>query len=133
MIIYDHDCTCLCKPGYKQQGGKCNLEETPYLMVMKGGHIIDISLKSEEQKASRFLTPIVGVENGLQLDNDRNKECIFWVEAVTKDSENGTIYTMGIGQLDGYLYWLDDGGIAVSAKVGKPNSRIGRPTMKPRC
>ncbi|KAK4314298.1 hypothetical protein Pmani_014449 [Petrolisthes manimaculis] len=32
------------------------------------------------------------------LDYDRNKECIFWVEAVTKDSENGTIYTMGIGQ-----------------------------------
>ncbi|KAK4306220.1 hypothetical protein Pmani_021946 [Petrolisthes manimaculis] len=89
------------------------------LMVMKGGHIIDISLKSEEQKASRFLTPIIGVENGLQLDYDPNKECIFWVEAVTKDSENGTIYTMGIGQLDGYLYWLDDGGIAVSAKVGK--------------
>ncbi|KAK4318969.1 hypothetical protein Pmani_010057 [Petrolisthes manimaculis] len=56
--------------GYKQQGGKCNLEETPYLMVMKGGQIIDISLKSEEQKASRFLTPIVGVENGLQLDYD---------------------------------------------------------------
>ncbi|KAK4327130.1 hypothetical protein Pmani_002359 [Petrolisthes manimaculis] len=62
--------TYLCKPGYKQQGGKCNLEETPYLMVMKGDHIIDISLKSEEQKASRFLTPIIGVENGLQLDYD---------------------------------------------------------------
>lgn len=62
-------------------------------MVMKGGQIIDISLKADEQAASRFLTPIVGVENGLQLDYDRNKERIFWVEAVTKDSENVcTIY-----------------------------------------
>lgn len=57
-------------------------------MVMKGGQIIDISLKPDEQSASRFLTPIVGVENGLQLDYDRNKERIFWVEAIAKDSEN---------------------------------------------
>lgn len=57
-------------------------------MVMKGGQIIDISLNPDEQAASRFLTPIVGVENGLQLDYDRNKERIFWVEAIAKDSEN---------------------------------------------
>lgn len=184
--------TCLCRPGYKlASGGKCNQEETPYLMVMKGSQIVDVALTPGEKGAAGFLTPIVGVEHGLQLDYDRNGDRIFWIEAVEEDSENGTIYTMEIGggnrstyldfgivgspytmawdwvgrnmyignrvannievlkldgkikyqsvildnngnatgvgrpksmcldPVDGFLYWLDDGGTGVPAKVGK--------------
>nr|XP_045622888.1 low-density lipoprotein receptor-related protein 2-like isoform X5 [Procambarus clarkii] len=183
--------TCLCRPGYKIHGSKCNPEETPYLMVMKGSQIVDVALTPGEKGAAGFLTPIVGVENGLQLDYDRNNERVFWIEAIMKDSENGTIYTMSIGggnrstyldlgivgspytmawdwvgqnmyignrvannievlkldgknkyqsvildnngnatgvgrpksmcldPVDGFIYWLDDGGVGVPAKVGK--------------
>lgn len=57
-------------------------------MVMKGSQIVDVALTPGEKGAAGFLTPIVGVENGLQLDYDRNNERIFWIEAITKDAEN---------------------------------------------
>lgn len=58
-------------------------------MVMKGSQIIDVGLtKANEKGSAGFLTPIVGLENGLELDYDRNNERIFWVEATAKDSEN---------------------------------------------
>lgn len=61
-------------------------------MVMKGSQIIDIGLDKNEAKGSAgFLTPIVGLENGLELDYDRNNERIFWVEAMAKDSENVSV------------------------------------------
>lgn len=63
-------------------------EDKPYLMVMKGGQIVDVPLTPGETGATGFFTPIVGVENGLVLDYDRNNERIFWLEASAKDSEN---------------------------------------------
>lgn len=58
-------------------------------MVMKGSQIVDIALNKPDDKGSAgFLTPIVGLENGLELDYDRKNGRIFWVEATTKDSEN---------------------------------------------
>lgn len=61
-------------------------------MVMKGSQIIDVGLdKSKETGSAGFLTPIVGLENGLELDYDRTNERIFWVEATTKDSENVSV------------------------------------------
>ncbi|XP_064102114.1 low-density lipoprotein receptor-related protein 2-like [Macrobrachium nipponense] len=182
--------TCLCRPGYKEQDGKCNLDESAFLMVMKGAQIVDLKMEDEKGSAG-FLTPIVGVENGLQLDYDSQTNRIFWIESITKDSENGTIYTMDIGggnkttyfdlgivgspytmawdwiggnmyignrvannievlkldgrnkyqsvildnngnstgvgrpksmcldPVNGFLYWLDDGGVGVQPKIGK--------------
>ncbi|KAK8402469.1 hypothetical protein O3P69_000706 [Scylla paramamosain] len=90
--------SCLCRPGYRAVGGKCATVDTPYLMVMKGSQIVDIALNKPDDKGSAgFLTPIVGIEHGIQVDYDRKNGRIFWVEAITKDSENGTIYTMAIG------------------------------------
>lgn len=57
-------------------------------MVMKGSQIVDVALTPGEKGAAGFLTPIVGVEHGLQLDYDRNGDRIFWIEAVEEDSEN---------------------------------------------
>ncbi|KAG0730038.1 Low-density lipoprotein receptor-related protein [Chionoecetes opilio] len=72
--------------------------DLPYLMVMKGSQIVDISISKPDDKGTAgFLTPIVGLENGLEVDYDRKNERIFWIEGISKDSENGTIYTMSIG------------------------------------
>ena len=58
-------------------------------MVMKGSQIVDIALNKPDEKGSAgFLTPIVGLENGREVDYDRKNSRIFWVEAASKDSEN---------------------------------------------
>ncbi|KAF4524942.1 hypothetical protein B566_EDAN012698 [Ephemera danica] len=86
--------SCKCRPGYRLgTDGKCTEEETPFLLVMRGSQIIDVSLNPSEQ-VSGYMTPIVGVENGVQIDFDRKMETIFWVEGREgDDDENGTIYT----------------------------------------
>lgn len=85
--------TCKCKPGYRITGdGKCIEEDVSFLMVMKGTQIIDVSLTPGD-KSSGYLTPIVGIEGGMQLDYDRHLHQIFWVQGKEDDDENGTIWT----------------------------------------
>ncbi|KAF5276464.1 hypothetical protein FQA39_LY06533 [Lamprigera yunnana] len=74
--------TCKCKPGYRiTPEGRCMEEEQPFIMLMRGSQIIDLSLTSGDT-ASGFLTPIVGIEHGIQIDYDRRTSTIFWVEGV---------------------------------------------------
>lgn len=41
---------CKCRPGYRlAEQGKCVEEEKPFLLVIKGSQIIDLSLTPEEQ------------------------------------------------------------------------------------
>ena len=54
---------------------------------MKGSQIIDVSLTPDD-KTSGFLVPIVGIENGIQLEFDRKTETLFWVEGKEDDDEN---------------------------------------------
>lgn len=56
-------------------------------MVMKASQIVDISLTPGD-KTSGFLTPIVGIESGIQIDYDRKTELIYWVEGKEDDDEN---------------------------------------------
>ncbi|CAL4174127.1 unnamed protein product, partial [Meganyctiphanes norvegica] len=89
--------TCLCRPGFKlNTDGKCSQDDKPYLMVMKGSQIVDLSLEPSEKGAAGFLTPVVGVENGMELDYDRANSRIFWIEANEVGSENGTIFNMDV-------------------------------------
>jgi hypothetical protein len=69
----------MCGPGYNlnSDGKRCELEDTPYLMVVKGNQIIDQSL-SDDTKG--FFTPIVGIENGRVLDYDRLNGELYFVE-----------------------------------------------------
>ncbi|XP_071451711.1 low-density lipoprotein receptor-related protein 2 [Hetaerina americana] len=91
--------SCRCRPGYRMaDDGKCMEEETAFLMVMRASQIIDVSL-SPGDKTSGFLTPVVGVENGIQIDFDRKTETIYWVEGKEGDEDDGncTIYTTNYG------------------------------------
>jgi low density lipoprotein-related protein 2 len=56
-------------------------------MVMRASQVIDVSLTPGD-KTRGFLTPIVGIEGGLQLDYDRKKQLLFWVEGKDDDEEN---------------------------------------------
>jgi hypothetical protein len=62
-------------------------EEVPYLIVMRASQVIDVSLTPGD-KTSGFLTPVVGIEGGIQIDYDRKKQVLFWVEGKEDDDEN---------------------------------------------
>ncbi|XP_046659437.1 low-density lipoprotein receptor-related protein 2 [Homalodisca vitripennis] len=84
--------TCKCKPGYRVQDAGCVEEDASFLVVMKGTQIIDVSLTPGD-KTSGYLTPIVGIDNGIQIEFDRKTEQLFWVQGKEDDDENCTIYT----------------------------------------
>ena len=56
-------------------------------MIMKDKQIVDMKVDSLTGQSEGFVSPIVGVENGIFLDYDRIKEEIYWVELEEKDSE----------------------------------------------
>ncbi|XP_017778488.1 PREDICTED: low-density lipoprotein receptor-related protein 2 isoform X2 [Nicrophorus vespilloides] len=89
--------TCKCKAGFRlTDKGGCTEEESSFLMVMKGAQIIDVSLTPGDQTAG-YLTAIVGIENGIQIDYDRKSDTVYWLEGKNDDDENCTIYTTPYG------------------------------------
>lgn len=95
--------TCRCRPGYRLNpvgsSGQCIEEESPYLILMKGSQIIDLSLTPNSDSDSRGgrLTPVVEVGAGRELDFDRKGEALYWIEVLEGDEENGTLYKMSLG------------------------------------
>lgn len=83
--------TCKCKPGFKLiADGRCVEEELSFLLVMKGSQIIDVSTTPGDNSAG-FLTPIVGIDKGVQIEYDRRSSMIFWVEGKENDDENVSV------------------------------------------
>lgn len=56
-------------------------EETPYLMVLRGSQVVDVSLIPGETKTG-YITPIVGVEGGRFIDFDRKERMIYWLQGM---------------------------------------------------
>lgn len=63
------------------------LDDAPFLMIMKDKQIVDMRIDSNTGETEGFLSPIVGVENGLSIDYDRQKEEIYWVELDEEESD----------------------------------------------
>ncbi|RWS16465.1 low-density lipoprotein receptor-related protein 2-like protein [Dinothrombium tinctorium] len=91
--------SCKCPPGYGQDrtaaGGRCIPVETPYLMVMKGTQLVDLSLTPNEKSAGYF-TPVIGIENGYDFDYDKQDGYIYWIQVLETDKENGTVYKISL-------------------------------------
>ncbi|XP_074098383.1 low-density lipoprotein receptor-related protein megalin isoform X1 [Cotesia typhae] len=86
--------SCKCLSGYKLTStGGCAEDDMPYLMVLRGSQIVDMSLTPGESK-SGFITPVVGIEGGTVIDYDRRDRKIYWLQSKDDDNENGTIYTI---------------------------------------
>ena len=86
--------SCKCFAGYKLlTDGHCIVEETPYLMVMRGSQIVDVSLNPSDNRAG-YIWPVVGIEGGNVVDYDRRDRMIYWLQQKEGDDENGTIYTI---------------------------------------
>ncbi|KAJ8924543.1 hypothetical protein NQ315_000691, partial [Exocentrus adspersus] len=85
--------SCKCKAGFKlNSDSRCIEEDTSFLMLMKGSQIIDVPLTPGDSSTG-FITPIVGIENGVQIDYDRKNNLIFWVESKDEQAENCTIWS----------------------------------------
>ncbi|KAF7989294.1 hypothetical protein HCN44_007968 [Aphidius gifuensis] len=87
--------SCKCLVGYKLivDSGNCIEEETPFLMILRGTQIVDVSLIPKNSNTG-FITPIVGVDGGTLIDYDRQNHTIYWLQTKDGDDENGTIYTI---------------------------------------
>lgn len=80
--------TCKCMAGFRATtDGRCIEEDVQFLMVMRGSQIIDVPLNTGD-KSSGYLTPIVGIDNGLQVDFDRKTGTVYWVEGKEDEEEN---------------------------------------------
>lgn len=84
--------TCKCQVGFRLFNGQCLEEEIPYLMVLRGSQIVDVSLLPRSIKTG-YITPVVGVESGKFIDYDKKERMIYWLQTKDDDDENGTIYT----------------------------------------
>lgn len=89
--------TCKCPPGYSQQSSDntCIQVETPYLMVMKGSQLVDLSLTATTNTRNNgFFTPLIGINNGYEFDFDKEKEIVYYLENSDNESptNNGTVY-----------------------------------------
>lgn len=74
--------------GYRlNSDGRCTEEDVQFLMVMRGSQIVDVPLTPDE-KSNGYLTAVVGVENGLQVDFDRKTGTVYWVEGKEDEEEN---------------------------------------------
>lgn len=74
---------CLCRPGWKSEGRKCVEEDGAYILLVKGGQILDLSLEEGGGRGGGFST-VVGVEGGRSLDYDRERggETVISLEVV---------------------------------------------------
>lgn len=80
--------SCKCKPGFKlNPGGTCSEEDNTFLMVMKGTQIVDVPITPDEVSTG-FITPIVGIDHGVQIDYDRKNSLIYWIESKDAEGEN---------------------------------------------
>ncbi|XP_015126789.1 low-density lipoprotein receptor-related protein 2 [Diachasma alloeum] len=86
--------TCKCLIGFKSlSDGRCIEEDVPYIMMLRGSQIVDISLTPGDSKTG-YITPVVGVDGGTLIDYDRKDRVIYWLQTKDGDDENGTIYTI---------------------------------------
>lgn len=91
--------SCKCPPGFSLDrtagGTKCVSVETPYLMVMKGSQLVDLSLTPSD-KTTGFFTPVIGIENGYDFDYDKEEGLVYWIQVKDDDKENGTIFKVNL-------------------------------------
>lgn len=82
---------CKCRAGFKLTSeNRCVEDDTPFILLMKGSQIVDTSLNPGETVAGT-ITPIVGIENGKQIEYDKKSNSIFWLECRGDEDNNVSI------------------------------------------
>lgn len=90
---------CKCRAGFKLTSeNRCVEDDTPFILLMKGSQIVDTSLNPGETVAGT-ITPIVGIENGKQIEYDKKSNSIFWLECRGDEDSNVSISSLLVMQL----------------------------------
>lgn len=71
------------------------LDESPFLLVMRGYQIIDVSLTPGD-KTTGHIVPIVGIEGGTQVDYDTETKSLYWVEGLKVDEEDESVNSVNV-------------------------------------
>ncbi|XP_060535234.1 low-density lipoprotein receptor-related protein 2 [Cylas formicarius] len=88
---------CRCRAGFKlTPEGRCAEDDAPFIMLMKGTQIVDLALTPGDVSVGS-VTPVVGVENGKQIEYDKKTDTVYWLEAKTDDEDNCTLWSTPLG------------------------------------
>lgn len=79
----------------KLSNNNFSLDESPFLLVMRGYQIIDVSLTPGD-KTTGHIVPIVGIEGGTQVDYDTETKSLFWVEGLKVNEEDESINSVNV-------------------------------------
>lgn len=79
------------------------LDESPFLLVMRGYQIIDVSLTPGD-KTTGHIVPIVGIEGGTQVDYDTETKSLYWVEGLKVNEEDESINSVNVRSFYYYFY-----------------------------
>lgn len=71
------------------------LDESPFLLVMRGYQIIDVSLTPGD-KTTGHIVPIVGIEGGTQVDYDTETKSLYWVEGLKVNEEDESVNSVNV-------------------------------------
>ena len=113
---------CKCPPGYAQleDGLKCTPVDTPYLMVLRGSQLVDLSLTSgSASRSNGFFTPVIGIHNGYEFDFDREREHVYYLENSDNDqsiavNQNGSLFKVSLAGGNASRFFAD-------AMIGAPS------------
>ena len=78
------------------EGKSCIEKDDPYLIVVKGKQIVDLSISPADTR-SGYLTPIVDLTFGTSVDYDTKEQSVYWTEMENEDDINGTLFMSHIG------------------------------------
>lgn len=73
------------------------LDESPFLLVMRGYQIIDVSLTPGD-KTTGHIVPIVGIEGGTQVDYDTETKSLYWVEGLKVNEEDESVNSVNVNK-----------------------------------
>ncbi|ERL86348.1 hypothetical protein D910_03756 [Dendroctonus ponderosae] len=109
--------TCKCRAGFKLTSeGRCIEDDTPFILLMRGTQIIDISLTPGDNVGGT-ITPIVGIENGRQVEYDKKTNLIYWLEGKGDDEANCTLWTTALGGGNKTQFLGADNGVVGAASA----------------
>ncbi|XP_022692321.1 low-density lipoprotein receptor-related protein 2-like isoform X2 [Varroa jacobsoni] len=85
---------CKCPPGYtldrSSTNGVCIPVDKPFLMVLRGSQLVDMTLEAGKSNAGQ-MSPIIGLDRARDFDFDQQEDNVYIVKALDDDKENGTL------------------------------------------
>lgn len=79
----------------------------PFLLVMRGYQIIDVSLIPGD-KTTGNIVPIVGIEGGTQVDYDNESKSLYWVEGLKVNEEDESVNSVNVSTIFAIFFFKNN-------------------------